>query len=97
MYNLVVEPYFSSNHPISNLCYFLLHVQFYGACVDTKSKDSGNADFPVVFPCSRIICAGICVSMEQFCGPCFLSTLFQNSFFGNNYCGSRMLSSVWAV
>lgn len=71
--------------------------EFYGACADTKSKDSGNADFPVMLPCSRINCAVLSVRIEQFCGPCLLNILFQNRLFGNNYCGSRMLSGVWAV
>lgn len=81
MCNLVVELYFSPNHPISNLCYFLWHVQFHGVCADTKSRDSGNADFPVVFPYSKINYAGLSVYLEQFCGPCLLNTLFQNRFF----------------
>lgn len=72
-------------------------VEFDGACSGTKSKDSGNADFPVMFLCSRINCAALSVSMEQFCGPSLLNILFQNSVFGNSYCGSRMLSGVWAV
>lgn len=82
-------------------------MQFYSEHAYTKSKDSGNADFPVTFPCSRINCAGLSVRMEQFCGPCLLNILFQTSifkytvsnqyFFGNNYCDSRMLSGVWAV
>lgn len=96
MCNLVLEPYFSLTCPKSNLC-ILSHVRFYGAHADTKSNYSGNADFPVMFPYSRISCVGLSVSMEWFCGLCLLNTLFQTSCFGNNYCGSRMLSGVWAV
>lgn len=54
--------------------------EFYGACADTKSKDSGNADFSVVFLCFRINCAVLSVSTVQFCEPCLLNTLFQNRF-----------------
>lgn len=53
---------------------------FYGACANTKSKDSGNADFSVMFPCFRINCAVLSVSTVQFCGSCLLNTLFQNRF-----------------
>lgn len=70
---------------------------FYDAYADKKSKDKVNADFPIMFPCFRISCAVLFVSTVQFCGACLLNILFQNRFFGNNYCGSRMPNGVWAV